>query len=126
MKKALLVVAACAALVPGTGTAKGPVGSARVLFTPVPKGIVAGQAWNVRFRFFLHDGSPWRISGLRPSVTIRNTATGKTRVFGVVEHSSTDYAARVRFPSAGTWTVTFRYDTRAEMGTRRLVTVAVR
>jgi hypothetical protein len=126
MKKALLVVAVCAALAPATAPAKGPIGSARVLFTPVPEGIVAGQAWNVRFRFFFHDGSPWRISGLHPSVTIRNTATGKTRVFDVVEHSSTDYAARVRFPSAGTWTVTFRYDTRTSMGTRRLVTVRVR
>lgn len=126
MRKALLVAAALAALVPAAATAKEPIGSARVLFTPVPKGIRAGQPWNVRFRFFSHDGSPWRISGLYPQVRIRSTATGKSRVFGVVQRDSTYYAARVVFPTAGSWTVTFRYDTRgAAMGTRRLVTVSV-
>lgn len=127
MKKAMLVAAVLAALVPAAAVAKEPIGSARVLFTPVPQGIRAGQPWNVRFRFFSHDGSPWRISGLYPQVRIRNAATGKSRVFGVVERSSTDYAARVVFPTAGAWAVTFRYDTRgAAMGTRRLVTVTVR
>ena len=127
MKKALLVAAALAALVPATAVAKEPIGSARVLFTPVPQGIRAGQPWNVRFRFFFQDGAPWRISGLYPQVRIKNTATGKSRVFPVAERSSTYYAARVVFPTAGSWTVTFQYDTRgAAMGTRRLVTVAVR
>jgi hypothetical protein len=127
MKKAMLVAAALAALVPATAVAKEPIGSARVFFTPVPHGIRAGQAWNVRFRFFSHDGSRWRISGLYPSVTIRNKATGKSRVFSVAERDSTVYASRIVFPTAGSWTVTFRYDTRgAATGTRRLVTVAVR
>lgn len=127
MKKALLVAAALAALVPAAAVAKEPIGSARVLFTPVPHGIRAGQPWNVRFRFFSQDGAPWRISGLYPSVTIRNKATGKSRVFAAAQRDSTFYAARVVFPAAGSWTVTFRYDTRGNaMGTRRLVTVAVR
>jgi hypothetical protein len=126
LKKAMLVAAAVAALVPATAVAKEPIGSARVLFTPVPNGIRAGQAWNVRFRFYAHDGSPWHISGLYPSVTIRNAVTGKSRVFSVVQRDSTFYSARVIFPTAGSWTVTFRYDTRSEMGSRRLVTVAVR
>ena len=127
MKKALLLAGALAALVPAAAVAKEPIGSARVLFTPVPQGIQAGQAWNVRFRFFAHDGSPWRISGLYPQVRIKNMATGKSRVFGVVQRDSTYYAARVVFPTAGSWTVTFRYDTRgAATGTRRLVTVSVR
>jgi hypothetical protein len=127
VKKALLVAAALAALVPVSAAAKEPIGSARVLFTPVPQGIRAGQPWNVRFRFFSHDGSPWRISGLSPSVTIRNRATATSRTFGVVQRDSTYYTARVVFPTAGSWTVTFRYDTRgAAMGTRRLVTVGVR
>jgi hypothetical protein len=127
VKKAMLVAAVLAALVPATAVAKEPIGSARVLYTPVPQGIRAGEAWNVRFRFFFQDGSPWRISGLYPSVTIRNKATGRSRVFSAAERSSTSYTARVVFPTAGSWTVTFRYDTRgAGMGTRRLVTVAVR
>ena len=61
-----------------------------------------------------------------PAVTIRNTVTGKTRVFGVIQRDSAYYAARVKFPTAGTWTVTFRFDTRQAIGTRRLITVAVR
>ncbi|HZO62829.1 MAG TPA: hypothetical protein VFB35_07595 [Gaiellaceae bacterium] len=126
MRTSLLVAALVAVLVPPAVSAKEPIGSARVLFTPVPAGIAAGQAWNVRFRFFTHDGSPWRISGLAPSVTIRNASTGASRVFTVVQRDSTFYAARVVFPAAGSWTVTFRYDTRSRMGTRRLVTVAVR
>jgi len=127
VKKGLLVAATVAALVPAAAVAKEPIGSARVLFTPVPQGIHAGEPWNVRFRFFSHDGSAWRISGLYPQVRIRNPASGKSRVFGVVQRDSTYYAARVVFPTAGSWTVTFRYDTRgAAMGTRRLVTVSVR
>ncbi len=127
MKKALLVAAALAAFVPATAVAKEPIGSARVLFTPVPQGIHAGQPWNVRFRFYSHDGSPWPISGLYPSVTIRNAASGRSRVFRVAQRDSTFYTARVVFPTAGSWSVTFRYDTKGNaMGTRRLVTVAVR
>ena len=126
MKKAVLVSAVVAAFVPAMASAKEPIGSARVLFTPVPRGIRAGQPWDVRFHFYFQDGEPWRISGLAPAVTIRNTVTGKTRVFSVIQRDSTHYAARVKFPTAGTWTVTFRFDTRQAMGMRRLITVAVR
>lgn len=126
MKKVLLVSALVAVFVPTMASAKEPTGSARVFFTPVPKGIRAGQPWDVRFHFYFRDGEPWRISGLAPAVTIRNAVTGKSRVFDVIQRDSTYYAARVTFPTAGTWIVTFRFDTRQAMGTRRLITVAVR
>ena len=126
MRKALAAIVAAALLVPAAATAKERIGDARVMFTPVPKGIHAGQAWDVRFWFFFRNGEPYRVSGLNPSVTIRNTVTGRTRVFGVVQDDSTYYSARIRFPARGTWTVTFRFDTRMAIGTRRLVTVGVR
>lgn len=126
MKKALVAIAVCAVLVPAAATAKERIGDARVMFTPAPKGIRAGQAWDVRFRFFFQNGKPYFVSGLSPAVTIRNTVTGKSRVFGVAQDDSIYYSTRIRFPSRGTWTVTFRFDTNQPMGTRRLVTIAVR
>ena len=126
MRKALVALLAGVLLVPAAATAKERIGDLRVMFTPAPKGIRAGQAWDVRFRFFLRDGRPYFVSGWNPAVTIRNTESGATRVFGVVQDDSVYYSARVRFPSRGAWTVTFRFDTRQPTGTRQLATVAVR
>lgn len=112
-------------LIPATATAKEPIGRARVVFTPASAGLEAGQAWNVRFRFFFRSGEPWRISGLRPWVTVRDVASGRTRVFAVVQNDSTYYSARIRFPAAGTWAVTFHFDRSVPAGSRRLTAVRV-
>ncbi len=89
MRYLVIVVLSCALLGPAAATAKEPIGAAKVVFTLAPKGLKAGQAWNVRFRFYFADGKPWRISGLKPWVTIRDVSTGRSRVFDVVQHDST-------------------------------------
>ncbi len=126
MRKALVPLIAAVLLLPAAATAKEPIGAVRVMFTPAPKGIRVGQAWDVRFRFFFRNGRAYRVSGLSPSVTIRNAATGKSRVFGVVQDDSTYYSARIRFPARGRWTVTFHFGKSVGGGKRLLVAVAVR
>lgn len=125
MRYLVIVVLSCALLGPAVATAKEPIGAAKVVFTPAPKGLKAGQAWNVRFRFYFAGGKPWRISGLKPWVTIRDVSTGRTRVFDVVQNDSTYYSTRIRFPAAGTWTVSFHFDPQVPAGPRKLTTLRV-
>jgi hypothetical protein len=125
MKKLLVPALACALLVPASATAKERIGDARVVYTPAPSGLRAGQAWNVRFRFFFRSGRPWRISGLSARVTVRNALTGAVRAFGVAQDDSTYYSSRIRFPAAGKWTLTLHFGTSTPAGTRRLATIRV-
>jgi hypothetical protein len=124
--KTFLAALVCALAVPAAVIAKEPIGSTRVMFTPAPKGLRAGQVWRVRFWFYFQDGKPYRVSGLRPTVAIRNVATGASRVVGVSQDDSTYYSARIVFPARGTWTVTFRFDPLVPGGgTRRLTTLHI-
>jgi hypothetical protein len=125
MKKLIVVVVAVAALVPAAASAKERLDKAKVLYTPAPAGLKAGQAWNVSFHFFFHDGRPWLIDGLRPTLTIRNAATGATRAVPVVEQDETTYRARVRFPTAGRWRLTFDFGVGMGLKPRLLGTVNV-
>jgi hypothetical protein len=123
--KLLIAALACAALlVPAVATAKEPIGDRKVLFTPVPSGLKAGQAWKARFWFYFANGEPYRVSGARPTITIRNALTGKSRTFSAVQVDSTYYSARIVFPSRGRWVVNFSFG-RELGGGRRLTTVRI-
>jgi hypothetical protein len=125
MTKLLTALLACALLIPAAATAKEPIGDRRVLFTPAPKSLRAGQAWKARFRFYFADGEPYRVSGARPTVTIRNALTGKTRIFRLAQVDSTYYAARIVFPTRGRWTVDFSFGPDRGGGTRRLTMLRI-
>jgi hypothetical protein len=126
MRKAILATLVCALAVPAAVTAKEPIGSTRVMFTPAPKGLRAGQVWHVRFWFYFRNGKPYHVSGLRPTVAIRNVATGTSRVTAVRQDDSTYYSARIVFPARGLWTVDFRFDPLVPGdGTRRLATLHI-
>ena len=122
--KLLVVVLAVVLLAPAAAAAKGPA-DVRVLFTRPPTGLRAGQAWHARFRFVFPDGRPYRISGMHPTVTVRNALTGASRVLPVAQDDSTYYSARIVFPARGRWTVRFRFDPAVGGGTRLLTTLRV-
>ena len=125
MTKLLTTVLACALLIPAAATAKDPISDTRVLFTPAPKGLKAGQAWKARFWFYFKNGEPYLVSGARPTVTVRNALTGKTRTFRAVQVDSTYYAARIVFASRGRWTVDFSFGPELGGGSRRLTTLRI-
>ena len=125
MRHMVIAVVAGALVLPAAASAKERIGDAKVVYTPAPAGLKVGHTWNVRFRFFFRNGNAWRISGLHPSVAIRNAATGASRVFPVRQNDSTYYSARVVFPTRGRWTVVFRFDPTVAAGTRRLAAVVV-
>jgi hypothetical protein len=125
MKRIVIVAIACCLLIPAAATAKEPIRSARVVFTPAPKGLRAGQAWKVRLRFFFRDGKPWLVSGLHPWITVRRAATGASRRVAVLQSDSASYEALIRFPAPGTWTITFHFDPQVSAGARNLVTLRI-
>jgi hypothetical protein len=125
MTKLLIAALACALLIPAAATAKEPGGDTKVLFTPAPKSLKAGQAWKARFWFYSTNGEPFRVSGAKPTVTIRNAVTGKARTFRVAQVDSTYYAARIVFPSSGRWTVSFSFGPTMGGGSRRLTMLRI-
>jgi hypothetical protein len=125
MTKLLTAALACALLFPAAATAKDPISDTKVLFTPAPKGLKAGQAWKARFWFYFKNGEPYHVSGARPIVTVRNALTGKARTFRVAQVDSTYYAARIVFPSRGRWTVDFSFGPEMGGGSRRLTTLRI-
>jgi hypothetical protein len=56
MRKLLMAALACALLAPAAATAKEPIRDAKVLFTPAPTGLKAGQVWKARFWFYFSFG----------------------------------------------------------------------
>jgi hypothetical protein len=126
MRKLLMAALACALLAPAAATAKEPIRDAKVLFTPAPTGLKAGQVWKARFWFYFANGKPYRVSGARPTITIRNALTGKVRTFSVAQVDSTYYSARIVFPSRGRWMVNFSFGRELGGGTRRLTTLRIR
>jgi hypothetical protein len=121
----LIAALTCALLAPAAAIAKEPIGARKVMFTPAPSGLKAGQAWNARFWFFFANGEPYRVSGARPMVTVRNAMTGKARTFAIHQVDSTYYAGRIVFPSRGRWSVTFSFGSDMGGGTRRLTTLRI-
>jgi hypothetical protein len=123
MKRLSVVVAVCALLVPAVAAAKDPIAKIRVVFTPAPSGLKAGRVWQPRFRFFFPDGKPYRVSGARPRVVIRNGRT--TKALPAAQVDSIYYAARIVFPHGGRWTVGFSFGPELGGGSRRLVTLRI-
>lgn len=125
MRPLLIAALACALLAPAAAIAKEPIGARKVMFTPAPSGLKAGQTWKARFWFFFANGEPYRVSGARPMVTIRNGVTGKTRTFTIHQVDSTYYVGRIVFPSKGSWSVSFSFASGMGGGTRRLTTLRI-
>jgi YtkA-like len=69
---------------------------------PPDDGIGPGDTWNAEVKVLQHGQTP--LTGVHPTVTIRNAATGQTKTF---EAQATDepgvYLAKVVFPSKGKW-----------------------
>ncbi len=103
MRLTIGVVLAAALAFPGAASA----GCwATVGLAPPPKGTAPGEVWVARVTVLQHGRHPLPdAKTARPTVTIRNAATGEKATFPA---SPTDrlgvYRARVVFPSRGTWT----------------------
>src|SRR5919108_6638876 len=99
MRKTLMAMAASAALaMPGAAAAGG---WATAGLAPPGDGIQAGDTWNARVTILQHGRTP--LSGVEPTVTIRNDA-GKTVTFSALPTGEAGvYEAKVKFPSGGAW-----------------------
>jgi hypothetical protein len=69
---------------------------------PPDDGIGPGDTWNAEVKVLQHGETP--LTGVHPTVTIRNASTGATKTFNA---TATDepgvYLAKVVFPSKGKW-----------------------
>ena len=120
MRKLVLVVALglAAAFVPAAGGG----GWATVGLSALPpSGLKAGQDWPVDITVLQHGQTP--LTGVQPSVTIRNVETGATsgRFAAKPTGKAGVYHAVVRFPAAGTWSYEV-YDDFTEYGGAKLHT----
>lgn len=99
MRKLLLAVLAVAALAVPGGAGAG--GWATAGLAPPPDGIQAGDTWNAKITILQHGQTP--LAGVEPTVTIRNDE-GATITFPSTPTDEVGvYAAKVRFPSGGSW-----------------------
>jgi YtkA-like len=100
MRKLLIATLGCAALViPGSAAAGG---WATAGLGPPDDGLQAGDTWNARVTILQHGQTP--LSGVEPTVTIRNDDDGTTQTFPARPTGEVGvYEAKVRFPSSGTW-----------------------
>jgi hypothetical protein len=110
MRKQLIIVGAALALVCATTALAG--GWATVKLSSSPKGLSAGEPWVVDVKVLQHGLASQPLCCLRPTVTIRKVATGRSqssssaisKTFRAKETGVTGiYRARVVFPSAGAW-----------------------
>jgi hypothetical protein len=79
---------------------------ATVGVAPPPERTTAGNVWLANLTILQHDRNPLPDArSARPTVTIRNRATGEEATFvaKVSDARRGTYVARVVFPSAGTW-----------------------
>jgi hypothetical protein len=67
-----------------------------------PDGGGPGSTWDVELNVLQHGVTP--LDGVSPAITIRNLDNGDTRTFRATPTGEPGkYAAKVVFPSAGTW-----------------------
>jgi hypothetical protein len=99
MRRLLISLALVVLVAPASAFAGG---WATVGLGPPDDGIGAGDTWNAEVKVLQHGMTP--LSGVNPTVTIRNASTGQAKTF---KASATDepgvYAAKVVFPSKGKW-----------------------
>ena len=97
---AALVAAAGLLGLPATATAGG---WATVSLSSTPDDLGAGAPWDVDMTILQHGRTP--LDGLEPSITLTNTATGKTEhVVAKPTGRPGVYEAHAVFPEAGRWT----------------------
>jgi YtkA-like len=98
--KRLLIPLALLALAAPTSAFAG--GWATAGLSPPDGGVGAGDTWNAQVNILQHGETP--LSGLSPTVTIRNTTTGEAKTFAAKPTDEAGvYAAKVVFPSEGKW-----------------------
>ena len=98
MKRLLIPLALLALAAPSSALAGG---WATAGLSP-PEGVGAGDTWNAQVNILQHGETP--LSGVSPTVTIRNASTGEAKTFAAKPTDEAGvYVARVVFPSAGKW-----------------------
>jgi YtkA-like len=78
---------------------------ATVGLAPPPEAVGPGETWSARITVLQHGRNPLPdAAGARPRVTVRNPATGESRMFTASPTGEPGvYLAEVVFPSAGAW-----------------------
>jgi hypothetical protein len=99
MRKLLIAVLAGAALTVSGGAGAG--GWATAGLAPPPDDVQAGDTWNARITILQHGQTP--LAGAGPTVTIRNDDGRKITFPAEPTGEVGVYQAKVRFPSAGSW-----------------------
>jgi hypothetical protein len=103
MRRLLIVAIAAGALIQAGAASAGCW--ATVGLAPPPDGIGPGDTWTARMTVLQHGRTPLPdAKTARPSLTIRNDATGGQRTFAArPTKDPTVFTASVVFPSAGAW-----------------------
>lgn len=99
MKRLLIPLALVALAVPSSALAGG---WATAGLSPPDGGVGAGDTWNAEVNILQHGETP--LSGVNPTVTIRNKTTGEAKTFAAKPTDEAGvYVAKVVFPSEGKW-----------------------
>ena len=78
-------------------------GWATVSLSSTPAGLGPDDPWNVEMTILQHGRTP--LDGLEPSITLTNSATGKTEYVAAKPTGRPGvYEARAVFPDSGRWT----------------------
>lgn len=100
MKRLLIPLALVALAAPSSALAGG---WATAGLSPPDGGVGAGDTWNAKVTVLQHGETP--LSGISPTVTIRNKTTGEAKTFAAKPNGEAGvYTAKVVFPSEGSWT----------------------
>jgi YtkA-like len=99
MKRLLIPLALLALAAPASAFAGG---WATAGLAPPDGGVGAGDTWNAEVNILQHGETP--LSGVNPTVTIRNATTGEAKTFAAKPTDEAGvYVAKVVFPSEGKW-----------------------
>jgi YtkA-like len=99
MKRLLIPLALLALAAPSSAFAGG---WATAGLAPPDGGVGAGDTWNAEVNILQHGETP--LSGVNPTVTIRNATTGEAKTFAAKPTDEAGvYLAKVVFPSEGKW-----------------------
>jgi hypothetical protein len=99
MKRLLIPLALLALAAPSSAFAGG---WATAGLSPPDGGVGAGDTWNAEVNILQHGETP--LSGVSPTVTIRNATTGEAKTFAAKPTDEAGvYVAKVVFPSEGKW-----------------------
>jgi hypothetical protein len=104
MKKLLVAALVAAGVLVPAGVASAGCWATAGL-APPPEGTTAGETWTARVTVLQHGRNPLPDArAARPTITIRNAATGERRTFTAYPtENPAVYEAAVVFPSGGSW-----------------------